>query len=445
VAAQVNLPQILTPLPGPRAAAIIASDQRYVSPSYTRSYPLVVSKGYGCMVEDVDGNIFLDFNAGIAVCSTGHCHPDVVRAIQDQAARLIHMSGTDFYYEGMPVLARKLESLVPQGGNWRCFFGNSGAEAVEAAIKLARYATGRHQLIAFQDSFHGRTMGALSLTSSRPVQRKRFGPLVPGVTHIPYPGPYRCPLGATPETVGQAVLRYLEEVIFKTTVEPTEVAAIVVESIQGEGGYIVPPPDFLAGLERVARKYGILIIADEVQSGLGRTGRMFGFEHFEGFHPDIITIAKAIASGLPLGVTMARANLMTWEPGAHASTFGGNPVCIAAALETLRLIETFGVPNAAKMGNYLKPQLQQLMNIHPVVGDVRGLGLMLGVDIVTDRESRGKNLDLRNAIVSECFNRGLLVLGAGASTIRLSPPLIVDEEQADYAVRILSESIAALT
>ena len=445
MAAQVNLPQILTPLPGPRAAAIIASDQRYVSPSYTRSYPLVVAEGHGCMVEDVDGNIFLDFNAGIAVCSTGHCHPDVVRAIQDQAARLIHMSGTDFYYEGMPVLARKLESLMPHGGNWRCFFGNSGAEAVEAAIKLARYATGRYQLIAFHDSFHGRTMGALSLTSSRPVQRKRFGPLVPGVTHIPYPSPYRCPLGASPETVGPAVLRYLEEVVFKTTVEPTEVAAIVVEAIQGEGGYIVPPPDFLAGLERVARKHGILIIADEVQSGLGRTGRMFAFEHFEGFHPDIIAIAKAIASGLPLGVMMARADLMTWEPGAHASTFGGNPVCIAAALETLRLIESFGVTNAARMGNYLKPQLQQLMNIHPVVGDVRGLGLMLGVDIVTDRESKGKNLDLRNAIVNECFKRGLLLLGAGASTIRLSPPLIVDEEQADYAVRILSESIAALT
>jgi 4-aminobutyrate aminotransferase len=397
------------------------------------------------MVEDVDGNTFLDFNAGIAVCSTGHCHPDVVRAIQGQAARLIHMSGTDFYYEEMPVLARKLESLIPQGGEWRCFFGNSGAEAIEAAIKLARYATRRHQLIAFYDSFHGRTMGALSLTASRPVQRKRFGPLIPGVTHIPYPNTYRCPLGATPETVGDAVLRHLEEVIFKTTVEPREVAAFVVEAIQGEGGYIVPPPDFLAGLDRIARKYDILIIADEVQSGLGRTGRMWGFEHFSDFHPDIIAIAKAIASGLPLSVMIARSDLMTWEPGAHASTFGGNPVCIAAALETLRLIETQGMPNAARMGNYLKPQLQQLMNIHSVIGDVRGIGLMLGVDIVTDRESKGKNLDLRNAIVFECFKRGLLVLGAGASTIRLSPPLIIDEEQADCAIRILSDSITALT
>jgi 4-aminobutyrate aminotransferase len=355
------------------------------------------------------------------------------------------MSGTDFYYDEMPVLARKLESLMPHGGEWRCFFANSGAEAIEAAIKLARYTTKREQLIAFQNSFHGRTMGALSLTASRPVQRKRFGPLVPGVTHIPYPDPYRCPLGATPETVGDAVLHYLEDVVFKTTVEPREVAAIVVEAIQGEGGYVVPPPDFLAGLERLARKFDILIIADEVQSGLGRTGRMFGFEHFDDFHPDIIAIAKAIASGLPLGVMMARSELMTWEPGAHASTFGGNPVCIAAALETLRLIESSGMANAVKMGNYLKPMLRKLMDIHAVVGDVRGVGLMLGVDIVTDRESRGKNTDLRNAIVSECFKRGLLVLGAGSSTIRLSPPLIVTEEQVDCAVRILSESISALT
>ena len=441
----MKLPRIVTTLPGPRATAIIASDQKYVSPSYTRPYPLVVARGHECMIEDVDGNTFLDFNAGIAVCSTGHCHPDVVRAIQDQAARLIHMSGTDFYYEEMPALARKLESLMPQGGDWRCFFANSGAEAIEAAIKLARYTTKRYQLIAFQDSFHGRTMGALSLTSSRPVQRKGFGPLVPGVTHIPYPNPYRPALGATPETVGDAVLRYLEEVVFKTTVEPREVAAIVVEAIQGEGGYIVPPPDFLAGLERVARKYDILLIADEVQSGMGRTGRMFGFEHFADFHPDIVAIAKAIASGLPLGVMIARSELMTWEPGAHASTFGGNPVCLAAALETLRLIESHLMANAAKMGNYLMPQLRQLINIHPVVGDVRGMGLMLGVDIVTDRKSKGKNLDLRNALVEECFRRGLLVLGAGASSIRLSPPLIVDEEQADCAVRILSESISALT
>jgi 4-aminobutyrate aminotransferase len=338
-----------------------------------------------------------------------------------------------------------MESLMPYGGDWRCFFGNSGAEAVEAAIKLARYTTRRHQLIAFQESFHGRTMGALSLTASRPVQRKRFGPLVPGVTHIPYPNPYRCSLNATPETVGEAVLNYLEDVIFKTTVEPREVAAIVVEAIQGESGYVVPPPDFFAGLERIARKYEILLVADEVQCGMGRTGRMFGFEHFHDFHPDIIAIAKGIASGMPLGITMSRAELMTWEPGAHASTFGGNPVSLAAALETVRLLESGYVANAAKMGAFMKPRLEQLMTRHAVVGDVRGIGLMMGVDIVKDRESKEKDLDLRNAIVFECFKRGLLVLGAGASTIRLSPPLIVDEEQIECAVQILSESISAAT
>src|SRR5262245_3644396 len=299
-----KLPRIVTELPGPKARDVIAADHRYISPSYTRSYPLVARRASGAIVEDVDGNRFLDFSAGIAVCSTGHCHPDVVLAIQTQAASLIHMSGTDFYYEQMPDVARKLESLMPDGRQWRCFFGNSGTEAIEAALKLARYATGRDQFIAFQHSFHGRTMGALSLTSSKTVQRRRFGPLLFGVTHIPYPNPYRCPLNAEPDGVGQAVLRYLEDVVFKTTVAADEVAAIIVEPVQGEGGYVVPPADFLPGLERLARKYGILLIMDEVQSGMGRTGKMFGFEHFD-VHPDIVTIAKGIASGMPLGVMMA--------------------------------------------------------------------------------------------------------------------------------------------
>jgi len=334
---------------------------------------------------------------------------------------------------------------MPGGGRWKCFFGNSGTEAIEAAMKLARYATGRYQLIAFHNSFHGRTMGALSLTSSKPTQRKGFGPLVPGVTHIPYPDVYRCPLNATPETVSAEVLKYLEDVVFKTTVSPGEVAAIVVEAIQGEGGYVVPPADFLPGLQQIAKKHGILIVADEVQCGLGRTGRMFGFEHFPGFQPDIIALAKALASGMPLGIMLAKSDLMTWQPGAHASTFGGNPVCLAAATETLRLLESQYVGNAAKIGDYLKPRLRQLMDVHPLIGDVRGLGLMLGVDIVKDRATRAKNPELRDAIVVECFKRGLLVLGAGTSTIRLSPPLLIDEEQADCAVRLLSESISAAT
>ena len=421
-----KLPKIVTELPGPRAREVMEKDHRYISPSYTRSYPLVAKSARGAVVEDVDGNFFLDFSAGIAVCSTGHCHPDVVRAIQKQAESLIHMSGTDFYYEQMPQLARKLEALMPDGKDWRCFFGNSGTEAIEAAMKLARYATGRWQFIAFQFSFHGRTMGSLSLTSSKAVQRKGFGPLVPGVTHIPY---------------GNA--SYLEDVVFKTTVNAGEVAAIVVEAIQGEGGYVVPPPEFLPTLEKIARKHGILLIADEVQCGMGRTGKMFGFEHFD-FHPDIVAIAKGIASGMPLGVTMAHADVMTWQPGAHASTFGGNPVCLAAALETVRLLQEQYVANSAKMGAFIRPKLEKLMSRHAVISDVRGLGLMIGVEITKDRKTREKAPELRDAIINECFHRGLLILAAGPSTIRLSPPLMVDEEQAQFAVDTLSDAIAAV-
>ncbi len=413
-----KLPKLVTELPGPRARQVIDSDRRYISPSYTRSYPLVAKSGSGAIVEDVDGNRFLDFSAGIAVCSTGHCHPDVVRAIQEQAAQLIHMSGTDFYYEQMPQLARKLESLMPDRKSWRCFFGNSGTEAIEAAMKLARYATGRWQFIAFHSAFHGRTMGSLSLTSSKPVQRKGFGPLIPGVTHAPF---------------GNA--GYIEEVLFKTTVNPSEVAAIVVETIQGEGGYIIPPPEFLPHLERIARKHGILLVADEVQCGMGRSGKMFAFEHFD-FHPDIVAIAKGIASGMPLGVTIARAEIMAWEPGAHASTFGGNPVCLAAALETIRLLEEKYVANSARIGEFLQAKLERLKNRHPQIVDVRGRGLMIGVQLAT--------ADLRDAVIKECFRRGLLILGAGANAIRLSPPLIIDEEQATFAVDTISEALSAI-
>jgi 4-aminobutyrate aminotransferase len=421
------------------------ADARYVSPSYTRSYPLVAERASGAIVEDPDGNSFLDFSAGIAVCSTGHCHPDVVRAIQQQAASLIHMSGTDFYYDHMPRLAEKLEALMPGGGEWRTFFANSGTEAIEAALKVARYATRRYQFIAFQSSFHGRTMGALSLTSSKSIQRRGFGPLVPGVTHIPYPNPYRAVLNAAPETVGEAVIRYLEEVVFKTTVSPDEVAAIVVEAVQGEGGYVVPPPGFLADLEGVARKHGILLIADEVQCGMGRTGKMFAFEHFPGFNPDIVTMAKGIASGMPLGVMMARAEVVTWEPGSHASTFGGNPVCLAAALETVRLLQDQYVANAGAVGAVLKAHLLDLLQMYPAIGDIRGLGLMLGIEIVRDRLTRERDPQLRDAIIEQCFRRGLLVLGAGPSTIRLSPPLMIDAEQAECASRIIGEAIAAAT
>jgi 4-aminobutyrate aminotransferase len=437
-----KFPKLVTVLPGPKARAIIDNDTRYVSPSYTRSYPLVAKTASGAIVEDVDGNRFLDFSAGIAVCSTGHCHPDVVRAIQNQAASLIHMSGTDFYYEQMPHLAQMLESLMPDGGAWRCFFGNSGAEAIEAAMKLARYATGRWQFIAFQHAFHGRTMGALSLTSSKPVQRKGFGPLVSGVTHIPFANCYRCPLSLEHGSCGTACAAYLDDIVFKTTVNPNEVAAIVVEPVQGEGGYIVPPPEFLPALEKIARKYGILIIADEVQSGMGRTGKMFAFENFD-FHPDIIALAKGVASGMPLGVTIARAEIMTWPPGAHASTFGGNPICLAAAMETVRLLQEKYVANSAKVGQFMHGKLKALMERHACIGDVRGLGLMLGLELVKDRNTKEKAPELRDAIIEDCFRRGLLLLGAGASTIRISPPLLVDEGQAQFAVDTLSAAIDA--
>ncbi len=437
------LPKIVTTLPGPKAQKVIDNDQKYISPSYTRSYPLVVERAKGAIVEDVDGNRFLDFCAGIAVTATGHCHPDVVRAIQKQAESLIHMSGTDFYYSLMPDLARKLESLMPDGGAWRCFFGNSGTEAVEAAMKLARYKTGRWQFIAMQSAFHGRTMGALSLTSSKPVQRKGFGPLIPGVTHMPYANCYRCPFDLEHQTCGAACVSYLEDVIFKTTVNPDEVAAIVLETIQGEGGYIVPPQEFLSGLESIARKYGILIIADEVQCGMGRTGKMFAFEHFD-FHPDIITLAKGVASGMPLGVMMARAEIMDWPPGAHASTFGGNPVCLAAAMETVRLLEEQYIANAARVGKLMKDSLEHLMQKHSIIGDVRGLGLMLGVEIVKDRQTKEKVPTMRDAIVDECFKHGLLILGAGPSSIRFSPPLVVNEEQVEFAVETFSQAISAV-
>src|SRR5690242_10823684 len=367
---RLDLPHIAGPVPGPRAADIIARDNAVVSPSYTRGYPLVARQGSGAIIEDVDGNRFLDFNAGIAVVSTGHCHPEVVGAIQEQAARLIHMSGTDFYYEELAALAEKLAAIAPGAVPRRVSFGNSGAEAMEGAIKLARYATKRDKLIAFFGSFHGRTMGALSLTARKSTQRAGFGPLVPGVVHAPYPYCYRCPYGKEPDSCAVECVKHIEDVILKTIAPAEETAAIVVEPVQGEGGYIVPPKKFFDELARVCKANGILLVFDEVQSGMGRTGRMFAAEHFDAV-PDIFGVAKGIASGMPLGATVARADLMTWSPGAHASTFGGNPVCCAAALTTITLLERELVENAARMGGYLMDRMRQWPARFPIVGDVR--------------------------------------------------------------------------
>jgi len=438
------LPKLITSLPGPRSRAIIERDSEVISPSYTRSYQLVAERGEGAIVEDPDGNRFLDFAAGIAVVATGHCHPKVVKAIQDQAARLIHMSGTDFYYENMVLLAEKLAGLVGKGSPRRVYFGNSGTEAVEAAIKLARYHSGRGQFVAFVGAFHGRTMGSLALTASKSVQKKGFFPVMPGVHHVPYAYCYRCAYGKTPDTCAVECVNAIETELFRTTVPPEEVAAIFVEPVQGEGGYVVPPQKFFDELRRLAVKYGILLVADEVQSGMGRTGKMFASQHF-GLDPDIMALAKGIASGMPLGAMVARAELMDWKPGAHASTFGGNPVSVAAALATIELLEQELVDNAGHMGAHLMDKLRDLPKRFPIVGDVRGLGLMIGIELVRDQVTKERAGDLRDKLVQTCFERGLLVLGAGPNTIRLCPPLVINKDQADFAAQTIEECLGLLT
>ena len=434
-------PHIRTPLPGPKAQAIIARDKAVVSPSYTRGYPLVIERGTGALVEDVDGNVFLDCTAGIAVNATGHSHPDIVKAIDEQARRFLHMSGTDFYYEPQVRLAEAVAEIVPVDGgdgtprNVRSFFGNSGTEAIEACIKLARYATGRPGFIAFLGGFHGRTMGSLSLTASKAVQRHGFGPFMPGVYHAPYADCYRCPLGLRSDSCAAECLNYIEDEIFVHLVSPNDVAAVVIEPIQGEGGYVVAPDQFLQRLRDVTSRHGILFVDDEVQSGMGRTGRMFAIEH-AGVTPDIVAIAKGIASGLPLGIAAARGDLMTWPPGAHASTFGGNPLSSVAALETIRLLKTELMANAADVGAHLMSGLSALADKHRLIGDVRGRGLMIGVELVRDRQTKERATTERDAVVNAAFQRGLLLLGAGKNSIRFSPPLVLTRAQADVAIEI---------
>src|ERR1700722_8850747 len=437
----LKLPRLVTALPGPNAARVVERDAAAMSPSYTRDYPLVAKRGSGAIVEDVDGNAFLDFAAGIAVCSTGHCHPHVVSAIQKQAAELIHMSGTDFYYESMPILAERIAATMPGSEAKKVFFCNSGTEAVEGAMKLARYATKRDKMIAFYGCFHGRSMGSLSLTASKATQRKNFGALLSGIEHIPYPYAYRCGYGHTAETCGAEILEQLEGQIFKRLFDPEDVAGIIIEPIQGEGGYVVAPNFFLQELQRICRKHGIMLITDEVQSGMGRTGKWWAHQ-YAGIEPDIICSAKGIASGMPLGAILAPASVMNWKPGAHGTTFGGNPVCIAAALATTDLIESQYLENAGRMGEYLFGRLADWTKKFKIVGDVRGRGLMIGIEIVRDQRTKEKAADLRNTIVDLAFHKGLCILGAGENTIRLSPPLLIDEEQADFAVRILEECVS---
>ncbi len=439
-ATEMKTPKLVTALPGPKARNIVERDAKFMSPSFTRDYPLVAKRGHGAMVEDVDGNTFLDFAAGIAVCSTGHCHPKVVAAIQKQAAELIHMSGTDFYYESLPLLAERLGKTVPGSEEKKVFFTNSGTEAVEGALKLARYTTKRDKMIAFYGCFHGRTMGSLSLTASKSTQRKGFGALLSGVEHIPYPYAYRCAYGHTPETCGAEILETLENQIFKRLFDPTEVAGIIIEPIQGEGGYVPAPKFFMQELRRICTQHGIMLICDEVQSGMGRTGKWWAFEHSE-IEPDIITSAKGIASGMPLGAIISKSSVMNWKPGSHGTTFGGNPVCLAASLATMDLIEGGLKENARKMGDYIFSRTADWTSKFKIVGDVRGKGLMVGIEFVRDQRTKERAGDLRNAIVDSAFHKGLLVLGAGENSLRLSPPLLIDEEQADFAIRTLEDCI----
>lgn len=436
-------PRILTPPPGPLARAVIERDEAWASNAYIKEYPLVVARGEGMMVEDVDGNRFLDFMAGIAVAATGYSHPRVVAAVKDAADRFMHICGSDFYYEGMAALCERLARVAPGPSKKRVFLTNSGTEATEGAIKLARYATRRTAIIAFRGAFHGRTTGAVSLTSSKARQHAGFGPLLPDVHHVPYAYRYRCPWCAEGPSCTRACLGALEDDLFARHLDPHDVAAIFVEPVQGEGGYVVPPPGWLSDLRALCDKYGILLVADEVQSGVGRTGRMWACDH-EGVEPDILLTAKGLGSGMPIGAMVARESISTWESGSHGSTFGGNPVCCAAALATLDLVEGGLMANAAAMGERLKSGMCRLAERHPCIGDVRGLGLMVGAEFVQDRVTRTPAPALVHDLVQNAFRRGLLLLGAGRSSLRLAPPLIIGAEDVDIALDMIDTGLGEL-
>ena len=436
-------PKIVTPPPGPRGKAIIARDQAVAASCYIKEYPLVVARGQGPMVEDVDGNRFLDFMAGIAVASTGHCHPEVVAAIQRSAERFLHICGGDFYYEEMASLCERLAALTPGPGPKRVFLSNSGTEAVEGAMKLARHATGRTAFLAFKGAFHGRSYGALSLTSSKARQHAGFGPLLPDVHHVFYGYCYRCEYGKTYPSCGIFCVDIIERDLFARHLDPKDVAAVVVEPLQGEGGYILPPPGWLKAIRELCDRHGILLIMDEVQSGIGRTGRMFACEH-EGVVPDILVTAKGLGSGMPIGAIVAREAISTWQPGAHGSTFGGNPVCCAAALATLDLVQREYLANARARGEQLVAGLKQLAAKHACIGEVRGLGLMQGIEFVSDRTTREPATELPKQLEHLAFGKGLLTLAAGKNALRLAPPLVVDAEDVEIALKILDQCLDEL-
>jgi 4-aminobutyrate aminotransferase len=438
-----DYPKIVVPPPGPKARAIVERDEAWTSTCYIKEYPLVVSRGQGVMVEDVDGNRYLDFMAGIAVSATGYGHPKVVAAVKDAADRFLHICGSDFYYEGMAALCERLARLAPGTSKKRVFLTNSGTEATEGAIKLARYATRRTAIIAFRGAFHGRTTGAVSLTSSKARQHAGFGPLLPDVHHIPFAYRYRCQWCADKPACTRGCLDVLEQDLFARHLDPHDVAAIFVEPIQGEGGYVVPPAGWLRDLRAICDKYGILLVADEVQSGVGRTGKMWACDH-EGVEPDILLTAKGLGSGMPIGALIAKESVTTWESGAHGSTFGGNPVCCAAALATLDLVENGLMANAVVMGGRLMASVRKLAEKHRCIGDVRGVGLMVGVEFVKDRATREPAPEIVEQLVQGAFKRGLLLLGAGKSTLRLAPPLVVGAEDIDTALAMIDARLSEI-
>jgi 4-aminobutyrate aminotransferase len=427
-------------VPGPKTKALIERDNAVLSPSYPRGYPFAMDHGKGTEVWDVDGNRFLDFMAGIAVVSTGHSHPEVVKAIQEQVEKFIHIS-SDFYHESWVKLGERLAGIAPFKEKATSFMTNSGTEAVETAIKLARFHTGRSNFIGFTGAFHGRTMGAVTFTASKPTYHRGFYPLMNGVVHAPYPNPYRPILDRNPgEDYGETVVRYIEDQILGHILPADEVAGILLEPIQGEGGYIVPPPGFFPALRKLCDKYGILLIADEVQSGMGRTGKWWAIEHFN-VEPDIFTTAKGIASGVPLGACIARQSVMTWPRGAHGNTYGGNPIACVASLATIDLIEKLYLKNAAEMGEYTQDALKEIQGRHPRIGDVRGIGLMIGVEFTKDPLSKKPDEQLRDRVVDLAFERGLLLLGCAKSIIRVAPPLSISRQEIDEGLEIFEESL----
>ncbi len=429
-----DYPRVIVPPPGPKAKAVIAQDKAYSSPSYIKEYPLVMAGGKGAMVEDADGNRYIDWMAGIAVSSTGYNHPKVRQAVLDAAGKFLHICGTDFYYEGFSALCEKLARSAPGKGPWRVFLTNSGTEAIEGAVKLARHHTHRHGLISFHSAFHGRSYAAMTLSSSKVKYRKGFGPLLPGVYHLPFHNPYRNTLEECVRAAHQ---------LFETQISPEEVAAVVMEPLQGEGGYVVPSKEFVQFWRAICDEYGIMLVFDEVQTGVGRTGKMWAAEHF-GVSPDAFVTAKGLGSGLPIGAIVAKEKVMTWPRGSHGSTYGGNPVACASALATLELVEDGLAANAARMGARLTAGLKRLMAKHPVIGDVRGPGLFIGVEFVKDRKTKEPHPDLVGKLEQLAFTKGLLLLGCGKSVIRVAPPLVLDEHDVDAGLAILDECLTEL-